>query len=159
MQRLKSHPLEEAMNIEPMSTIAHNSIIPIPDNDISDDDDSDDNDLDGDLSQMGVSIVYDGVDRGIDKDLSNVSDLALIAYEFILSKAENIEPRHLPRMAEVARGFLDTALSAASKKADIKKAKDVLNVKLNGTKSLQKEDKVILSTAELIKKIKNGELE
>lgn len=149
MQRLKSHPLEEAMNIEPMSTIAHNSIIPIPDNDT----------LDDDFNEMEVSIVYDSVDRGIEKDLSNVSDLALIAYEFILSKAENIEPRHLPRMAEVARGFLDTALSAAAKKADIKKSKDILNVKLNGTKSLQKEDKVILSTAELIKKIKNGELE
>lgn len=153
MQRLKSHPLEEAMNIEPMSTIAHNSIIPIPDNDSLDDD------LDDDFSEMEVSIVYDSVDRGIEKDLNNVSDLALIAYEFILSKAENIEPRHLPRMAEVARGFLDTALSAAAKKADIKKSKDVLNVKLNGTKSLQKEDKMILSTAELIKKIKNGELE
>lgn len=153
MQRLKSHPLEEAMNIEPMSTVAHNSIMPFPDDHTIDDD------TDDDSSEMEVSIVYDGVDREIEKDLSNVSDLALIAYEFILSKAENIEPRHLPRVAEVARGFLDTALNVASKKADIKKAKDALNVKLNGSKTLQKEDKVILSTAELIKKIKNGELE
>lgn len=70
---------------------------------------------------------YDEKDNEIEKQLQEIIDYSLEAYENSSESAEDVEPQFKARNYEVAAQFLNTALSAINTKASFKQTKDKLD--------------------------------
>jgi hypothetical protein len=70
-----------------------------------------------------VPITDDAEDEAIAQDISKIFDSAMAAFDNQTELSEIVEPRFAARNAEVANGFLSTALQAVSLKAKIKNEK------------------------------------
>ena len=100
---------------------------------------------------------YDDKDDEIDNQFQEVYDKALTAFEYQMERADStdIEPKYIARMHEVAAQYLNTALSAAKEKANLKTAKDKL-VKKNKVGGQVTNNTLVVSHADLLDMIANG---
>lgn len=100
---------------------------------------------------------YDDKDDEIDNQFQEVYDKALTAFEYQMERADStdIEPKYIARMHEVAAQYLNTALSAAKEKANLKTAKDkiVKKTKVGGQVT---NNTLVVSHADLLDMIANG---
>ncbi len=100
---------------------------------------------------------YDDKDDEIDNQFQEVYDKALTAFEYQMERADStdIEPKYIARMHEVAAQYLNTALSAAKEKANLKSAKDkiVKKTKVGGQVT---NNTLVVSHADLLDMIANG---
>ena len=73
----------------------------------------------GELAEMAVPppAEKDEEDIEIDNKIDTIYDAALDAFNNQMAYTEIIEPRYAARNAEVAQGFLNTALNAAATRA------------------------------------------
>jgi hypothetical protein len=80
-------------------------------------------------SDVVVTDEYDQKDVSIEGQLEEIFDSAMKQFEIQAVEVQQVEGRYRARNGEVAAIFLNTALSAVSKKADIKAHKDKLKMK------------------------------
>lgn len=101
------HPLEDFFNIEPNTT----QVV---------------------KTEQKTELVqyeeYDEKDKEIEENFQEIFDKAMNGYETLTDDINGIEGRFRARVSEVAVQHLNTALQAASKKADLKQTKDKLQV-------------------------------
>jgi len=98
---------------------------------------------------------YDNKDSEIETDFQEIYDKAISGYENLTEQTEDIEPRYVARVAEVALQHLNTALSAAALKSKLKEHKDKLELKKtigDGGKG----NTIVVDRNELLKAIKEG---
>ena len=69
-------------------------------------------------------VIYDDKDAEIDKQLQELYNKALSAYETQMLNAEMIEPKYKARAQEVAVQMLNTALATIKEKRELKQHKD-----------------------------------
>lgn len=100
---------------------------------------------------------YDDKDDEIDSQFQEVYDKALTAFEYQMERADSndIEPKYVARMHEVAAQYLNTALTAAREKANLKTAKDKL-VKKNKVGGQVTNNTLVVSHADLLDMIASG---
>jgi hypothetical protein len=109
IERTIEHPLEEALDIEPGTTI-----VPV---------------TNAEIIQASPSPLYDEKDTEIDTQLQQIYELATSEFNNTLSDAQFIEnPKYRVILQEQAVGYLNTALNAAKEKKDFKVQKDKLNL-------------------------------
>ena len=72
------------------------------------------------VDEMVEPEVYDEKDNEIDRQFQQVFDAAMNAYQDQMDAGSSGEGKYAARNAEVANGFLNTALSAAKEKANLK---------------------------------------
>jgi hypothetical protein len=101
------HPLEDVFDIEEGTTMLPKTIV---------------------QSEVVPYEDYDEKDDELDKQFQNIHDLALTAFEQQSEEAEIVDPKYKARNAEVAVQYLNTALQATNSKAQLKHAKDKLEV-------------------------------
>jgi len=82
-------------------------------------------------TQMVTSENYDAKDTEIETQFQEVFDAAMDAYDSHTEITEQVEGKFKARNAEVAVQFLNTALSAAKEKANLKTTNDKLNIERN----------------------------
>lgn len=136
----KSHPLEEAFNIEPNSTMV-----------VKDDTEVELDDID----------LYDEKDKEIENDIQSIELKAVNTFDRILDELDELQDtRQIPRLYEVASNYLNIALTATDKKSRIKEYKDKLNNKVNNVqKRLNVENQnITINTSSLIKQLKDEDI-
>lgn len=72
---------------------------------------------------------YDTKDNEIETDLVDIQDKALELYEQMLEEIDDADQGKKARMAEVAGQLLNTALTVAKQRKDMKQHKDILKQK------------------------------
>jgi hypothetical protein len=119
-------PMEDFLNIEPASTVLTRT------------------ERETELSE---SPIYDEKDSEIEQAFQEVYDKSLSGYERLIDELDSTETKYVGRLSEVAVQHLNTALAAASKKADLKSHKDKLHKKpgvnpqtINNTLIINRED-------------------
>jgi hypothetical protein len=98
-----SHPFEDALGIEPNTTV-----VQVPTT----------------VGELVDSPVYDDKDVEIEQDYQKVIDTALEVVTGLQDAIDSAEPRHHARMTEVTSQMLNVAISAINGKAKIKERKD-----------------------------------
>ncbi len=100
-------------------------------------------------------IDYDEKDEEIEASTQEILDKALDMYEMLSTEmnSTNTDTRYLSRLAEVAAGALNTALSASQQKQKLKEHKDKL--KFSEKKATEKvvKEAFMSTTADLIAKL------
>lgn len=71
--------------------------------------------------------LYDNKDKEIEGQLQEIADTALEAFHDQSKVIDDVDSQFIARNQEVAAQYLNTALAAISKKADIKQQKDKLS--------------------------------
>jgi hypothetical protein len=108
-------PLEAIFDVEPESTmVEYEEIAP---------------------TETEDHITYDQKDDEIEDQFQTIYDAAMDAYETQTEDTKDIDPKYRARNAEVSANYLNTALSAAKEKANLKKHKDTLSGKKNSNDS------------------------
>jgi len=97
------HPLEDIFDIEPGTTL-------IPRTEKS--------------TELVVAEEYDDKDKEIEDQFQQIYDAALAAFEDQLAESEVIEGKYKARNMEVGVQLLNTALTAAKEKSNMKQHKD-----------------------------------
>lgn len=105
---LSPHPLEDALDIEPGTTIIPR-VEAIP-------------------TVLTPSEDYDTKDDEIETQFQEVYDAAMTAFEVTSETVMQIEPKYRARNEEVAVQYLNTALAAAREKSSLKQHKDKITV-------------------------------
>ena len=108
-ERAIEHPIEEILEIE-----AGTTLLPA---------------VETTKTEIAVAPDYDNVDTQINEQFQEIYDVAMDAYEQQALDIETIEPKYRARNSEVAVQYLNTALSAAKERSNIKMAKDKLTKK------------------------------
>lgn len=99
---------------------------------------------------------YDEKDDEIDKQIQDIYNAAMSAFEIQMEEAELVEGKYKARNGEVAVQFLNTALSAARDKAGMKQHKDKVAVaqnKIKGGPSTGNQQLIVADRNELLKQI------
>lgn len=110
-----SHPLEDALGIEPCSTIVeYQEFIP------------------ADVVQMPN---YDDKDNEIEGKLEEIYTLAIGNVSAISDEMDRVEGKYKARIGEVTATMLNVALGAVKQKADLKAHKDKLSADSKTSKS------------------------
>jgi len=119
--KIINHPLEQVLDIEPGSTL-----LPTTEHR---------------KTEIASAPSYDEVDNEINEQFQEVFDVAMDAYEQQAQDIETVDPKYRARNQEVAVQYLNTALSAAKEKNNIKQFKDKLVVKeaVAGPKTLNQQ--------------------
>jgi len=129
------HPMEEILNIESNTTI-----VPRIEH----------------TSELVVDDQYDAKDDEIDKQIQDIYDAAMGAFETQMEEAELVEGKYKARNGEVAVQFLNTALSAAREKSGLKQHKDKIAIaqnKLKGGPSTVNNNLIVADRNELLKEM------
>ena len=103
IESLMEHPLEEAFDIEPGTTLTTKTER---------------------STELAVTEQYDEKDREIEDQFQEIYDAAMAAFEDQCAEAEVVEGKYKARNMEVATQLLNSALHAAKEKASQKKEKD-----------------------------------
>lgn len=102
------HPLENAFDIEPGSTL-----FPVDEHR---------------KSKLVAIEDFDDKDKEIEGQFQEVYDAAMQAFDTQISDSSMIDPKYRARNQEVAVQFLNAALTAAKEKATMKQHKDKIGV-------------------------------
>ena len=110
IETLMEHPLEEAFDIEPCTTITTKTER---------------------STELAVTEQYDEKDEEIEGQFQEIYDAAFAAFEDQVAEAEVVEGKYKARNMEVATQLLNAALNAAKEKAGQKKEKDKNDIAKN----------------------------
>jgi predicted oxidoreductase (fatty acid repression mutant protein) len=110
IETLMEHPLEEAFNIEPGTTVSVKTER---------------------TTELAVAEQYDEKDEEIEGQFQEIYDAAMAAFEDQCAEAEVVEGKYKARNMEVATQLLNSALHAAKEKANQKKEKDKNDIAKN----------------------------
>lgn len=110
IESLMEHPLEEAFDIEPCTTITTKTER---------------------STELAVTEQYDEKDEEIEGQFQEIYDAAFAAFEDQVAEAEVVEGKYKARNMEVATQLLNAALHAAKEKASQKKEKDKNDIARN----------------------------
>ena len=113
IETLMEHPLEEAFDIEPGTTISTKTER---------------------TTELAATEQYDEKDEEIEGQFQEIYDAAMAAFEDQCSEAEVVEGKYKARNMEVATQLLNSALHAAKEKANQKKEKDKNDIARSKTK-------------------------
>lgn len=131
-EKLISHPLEDALNIEPNST-------PVQEVQV--------------VADLIPDQEYDEKDKEIENDYQTVINAALETYVKLQDEMEGTDKRYIARMGEVSAQMLNTALAGIHGKAKIKEQKNKLKAKSNeGPKNVT--NILQIDRNELVRKLK-----
>ncbi len=110
IETLMEHPLEEAFDIEPGTTISTKTER---------------------STELATTEQYDKKDEEIEGQFQEIYDAAMGAFEDQVAEAEVVEGKYKARNMEVATQLLNSALHAAKEKANQKKEKDKNDITKN----------------------------
>lgn len=114
-EKVISHPLEDALGIEPCSTIVeYQEFIP------------------ADIVEMPN---YDEKDKEIEVKLEEIYTLAIGNVSAISDEMDRVEGKYKARIGEVTATMLNVALGAVKQKADLKAHKDKISVEKASAKT------------------------
>lgn len=106
--KLIEHPLEAELGIESGTTLVeYSESVP---------------------ATLVADEKYDNKDNEIEEQFQEVYEKAMDAFDEQFEEAQRVEGKYKARGAEVASQFLNTALSAAREKKELKQHKDKLEV-------------------------------
>lgn len=107
-EKVISHPMEEVFELE-----QHTTVVP--------------------YKEVKTELVphepFDEKDKELEKQLQDLYDIALEAFENQQEESDVIDPKFRARNAEVAVQYLKTALEAVQVKTELKQHKDKMTVK------------------------------
>jgi hypothetical protein len=127
-----SHPLEEALNIEPNSTTIEQVEV---------------------VADLVPDQEYDEKEKEIENDYQTVINAALETYVKLQDEMEGTDKRYIARIGEVSALMLNTALSGINGKAKIKELKNKLKAKsLEGPRTVN--NILQIDRNELVRKLK-----
>lgn len=127
IEEITNHPLEEVFDIEPHTTIVVRQ-----------------------KKEPTILVdhnLYDDKDKEIEYQLQEIADTALEAFHNQSEVIDDVDSQFIARNQEVAAQYLNTALAAISKKADIKQQKD----KLSKIKTEKSNNNIIVSRNDLLR--------
>lgn len=132
----KEHPLEEFFDIDPGTTevVSYEQ-----------------------KTELVKAEEYDDKDGEIEQNFQDIYDKALSAYDNMQEQIDDIDPRYVARIQEVANQLLNTAASVATSKLKLKEHKDKLALaknKISPGNSGNKNQPIIIDTNELIRQLK-----
>ncbi len=110
IETLMEHPLEEAFDIEPGTTITTKTER---------------------STELSVSEQYDEKDTEIEVQFQEIYDVAMSAFEDQVAEAEVVEGKYKARNMEVGVQLLNAALHAAKEKSNQKQHKDKTDLAKN----------------------------
>ena len=110
IEMLMEHPLEEAFDIEPGTTLTTKTER---------------------STELAETEQYDEKDKEIEEQFQEIYDAAMGAFEDQCAEAEVVEGKYKARNMEVATQLLNAALHAAKEKASQKKEKDKNDIAKN----------------------------
>lgn len=114
-EKVINHPLEDALGIEPCSTIVeYQEFIP------------------ADIVEMPN---YDEKDKEIEFKLEEIYTLAIGNVSAISDEMDRVEGKYKARIGEVTATMLNVALGAVKQKADLKAHKDKISVEKASAKT------------------------
>lgn len=128
-----SHPLEDALGIEPCTTIVEYEEY-----------------IQADIVLMPT---YDEKDNEIESKLEEIYTVAMSGVAAISDEMEKVEGKYKARIGEVTATMLNVALGAVKQKADLKMHKDktVIDGKSAGTPHTLNQNLVLADRNELLK--------
>lgn len=88
-----------------------------------------------------------------DADLDDVTRLALDAYKMQMESIINIEPKYRARALEVAKQYLDLAMTSMSKKKELDQKERKLNKDLGGTDKKPSDEEQTVSRQQILKEL------
>lgn len=128
------HPLEELFDIESGTTVVERT------------------------QTTDLAVVehdsYDEKDKEIEGQFQEIYNVALETFHDTMDQIDVMDPKYRNKSREAAVQFLNTALSAAEKKANIKANKDKLERKTSTSNYTQ--NNLIFDRNELLKAIRSG---
>lgn len=130
IEEITNHPLEEVFDIEPNTTIVVRQ-----------------------KKEPTILVdhnLYDDKDKEIEYQLQEIADTALEAFHSQSEVIDDVDSQFIARNQEVAAQYLNTALAAISKKADIKQQKD----KLSKIKTEKSNNNIIVSRNDLLRALR-----
>jgi len=133
-EKIISHPLEDAFDIESGTT----SIVAYETND----------------EPVANFESYDAKDKEIEAQFQEIYEQSLLVFQKQIDDCELVEPKYTARKAEIAAMYLNTALSAAKEKANLKQAKEKLviaSTAIKKGKNVTNNNLVITSRNDLLK--------
>lgn len=101
-------------------------------------------------TEMVSSKSYDQKDDEIDEQFQDIYEMALDNFNVLSEEIQDVEGKYKARVGEVANQYLNTALSAAKEKANLKEHKDKLVVTESGGKTVNN-NMIVGSYEEVIK--------
>ena len=114
-EKIISHPLEDALGIEPCSTVVeYQEFIP---------------------AEIVEMPNYDEKDNEIENKLEEIYTLAIGNVSAISDEMDRVEGKYKARIGEVTATMLNVALGAVKQKADLKAHKDKLSADSRTSKS------------------------
>ena len=138
IETLMEHPLEEAFDIEPGTTITTKTER---------------------STELATTEQYDEKDEEIEGQFQEIYDAAMAAFEDQCAEAEVVEGKYKARNMEVATQLLNSALHAAKEKAGQKKEKDKNDIARNKTTNKVTNNNVFMgSHQELMDQIDAGNI-
>jgi len=138
IESLMEHPLEEAFDIEPGTTLTTKTER---------------------STELAVTEQYDEKDREIEDQFQEIYDAAMAAFEDQCAEAEVVEGKYKARNMEVATQLLNSALHAAKEKASQKKEKDKNDIAKNKiTRKVTNNNYFAGSHQELLDSIEEGRI-
>lgn len=136
---LRSHPMEEVLDIEPETTLAtkierETDLVP--------------------------AVEFDEKDSEIEEQMQEVYDSAMGAFEQQMEEAELVEGKYKARNGEVAVQFLNAALNAVKEKSGLKQHKDKLAVAKGKLGPNKVENNIIVADRnDILRNIINGDVD
>ena len=138
IETLMEHPLEDAFDIEPGTTITTKTER---------------------TTALAISEQYDAKDVEIEEQFQEIYDAAMGAFEDQVAEAEVVEGKYKARNMEVATQLLTAALHAAKEKSNQKKEKDKNDIARNKTTNKVTNNNVFMgSHQELLDQINAGNI-
>lgn len=139
IEQFIEHPLEEAFDIEPGTTITTKTER---------------------STELATTEQYDEKDEEIEGQFQEIYDAAMAGFEDQSAEAEVVEGKYKARNMEVATQLLTTALHAAKEKANQKKEKDKNDISQSkmSTQKVTNNNVFVGSHQELMDKIAEGNI-
>lgn len=136
IESLMEHPLEEAFDIEPGTTLTTKTER---------------------STELAITEQYDEKDEEIEGQFQEIYDAAMAGFEDQCAEAEVVEGKYKARNMEVATQLLNAALHAVKEKSNQKKEKDKNDLVRNKTtKSVTNNNVFMGSHQELLDQINSG---
>ena len=132
-EKVISHPLEDALGIEPCSTVVeYQEFIP---------------------AEIVEMPNYDEKDKEIEGKLEEIYTLAIGNVSAISDEMDRVEGKYKARIGEVTATMLNVALGAVKQKADLKAHKDKMTVdsKSAGTPHTLNQNLVVADRNEILR--------
>lgn len=133
IEKLVSHPLEEFLNIEPMSTevVRYER-----------------------KTELNKYEEYDAKDTELEETYQEILDAAMTGYDALKEVAETADTKFMARLAEVQVQHLNVALAAAGKKTQLKQDKDRQKAKAAaGPAGKQTNNIIVMDRNEMLRRL------